>query len=139
MVGCTGISIRNEDAAHIMGLVIKGLHYNKKKITDELLSIIQSVLAMDAKGADTENEISELKSVAQSIGKQGGRELRQQGLIAEITEAVQGLVDGMADSDDFYQEVLDKMVVNDKGHIDVYLKALPFKWSYMDVECAKCP
>ncbi|MCI9492187.1 MAG: recombinase family protein [Lachnospiraceae bacterium] len=177
MVGCTGISIRNEDAAHIMGLVIKGLHYNKKKITDGLIPIIQSVLAMDTKGADIEklsaqlkavgerrtsliafyasgditrdefitakakceDEISELKSVAQSIGEQGGRGLRQQGLIAEITEAVQGLVDGMADSDDFYQGVLDKMVVNDKGHIDVYLKALPFKWSYMDVECAKCP
>ncbi len=134
-----------------------------------MIPIIQSVLAMDTKGADIEklsaqlkavgerrtsliafyasgditrdefitakakceDEISELKSVAQSIGEQG--------LIAEITEAVQGLVDGMADSDDFYQGVLDKMVVNDKGHIDVYLKALPFKWSYMDVECAKCP
>ena len=37
---------------------------------------------------------------------------------------------GVEYEDDFYKEILDKMVVNDKDHIDVYLNLLPLKWSY---------
>ena len=39
-VGCSGISIRNEDATHIMYLVMKELKLNQTKITDKLISVI---------------------------------------------------------------------------------------------------
>ncbi len=197
-VGCRGLSIRNEDAAHIMYLVTSSLRYNKEKITNNLLAIIRSVIfsdlpygitvcpkgaAMDNAGTDSEklksqikailqkrtslkdlytsgdiggdefsaaiekceNEIAGLHSVIDSMPKYPGkcsggafdridkqREMieKQQELAAEITEAVNELINGVEYEDDFYKEILDKMVVNDKGHIDVYLNLLPVKWSY---------
>ena len=197
-VGCRGLSIRSEDATHIMYLVTNSLKYNKEKITNNLLAIIKSIISADMphgiqvcpKGAamditDTdseklksqikatlqkrtnlidlytsgditrdefaaarakcENEIAELQSVMDSMPKYPGkcsggafdridkrreRPSKQQELVAEITEAMNELINGVEYEDDFYKEILDKMVVNDKDHIDVYLNMLPFKWSY---------
>ena len=53
-VGCTAPSIRNEDATHLMYLVTKDLKFNRQKITDNLLSIIKSIIAMDTTGSDVE-------------------------------------------------------------------------------------
>ena len=80
--------------------------------------------------AKCENEIAELQSVIDSIDKQRERPSKQQELVAEITEAMNALMNGVEYEDDFYKEILDKMVVNDKDHIDVYLNLLPLKWSY---------
>ena len=182
-VGCSGLSIRNEDATHIMYLVTSSLKYNKEKITNNLLAIIKSIIssdlpygikvcpkgaAMDTAGTDSEklksqiktieekrtnlidlytsgditrdefsaarakceNEIAELQSVIDSIDKQREMIEKQQELVAEITEAMNELINGVEYEDDFYKEILDKMVVNDKDHIDVYLNLLPLKWSY---------
>ncbi len=197
-VGCRGLSIRSEDATHIMYLVTNSLKYNKEKITNNLLAIIKSIISADMphgiqvcpKGAamditDTdseklksqikatlqkrtnliglytsgditrdefaaarakcENEIAELQSVMDSMPKYPGkcsggafdridkrreRPSKQQELVAKITEAMNELINGVEYEDDFYKEILDKMVVNDKDHIDVYLNMLPFKWSY---------
>ncbi len=162
---------------------MRSLKYNKKKITDNLLTVIKSIIAMDTAGtgseklksqirtiekkrtnlidlyssgditkdeftaarAKCENEIARLQSVIESmteypgkcsegvadqIDKPGEKHLEQQELAAEITEAVNELINGVEYEDDFYKEILDKMIVNDKDHIDVYLKLLPFKWSY---------
>ncbi len=168
-VGCSGLSIRNEDATHIMYLVTSSLKYNKEKITNNLLAIIKSIIAMDTTGTDSEklksqikaieqkrtnlidlytsgditrdeftaarakceNEIAELQSVTDGTDKQREMDEKQQKSVAEITEAMNELINGVEYDDDFYKEILDKMVVNDKDHIDVYLNLLPFKWSYM--------
>ena len=78
--GCTGSSIRNEDATHIMCLVTRSLQYNKKKITENLISIIKSVIsadmpygtyapegmetaAIDTIGTDTEKLRSQIKTI----------------------------------------------------------------------------
>ncbi len=197
-VGCTGMSLRNEDAIHIMYLVTGSLKYNKKKMTGDLLSIIKSVIAsdlsysrkacpkgvsMDNVGTDSEelksqiraigekrtklidlytsgditreeftaarakceNEITKLQSVIESMPrypgkcssgmfaqneKQRERSAKQKELVDEIAEVIQELVNGVEYEDDFYKEILNKMVVNDKDHIDVHLQFLPFKWSY---------
>ncbi len=75
--------------------------------------------------AKCENEIAELQSVIDSIDKQREMIEKQQELVAEITEAMNELINGVEYEDDFYKEILDKMVVNDKDHIDVYLNLLP--------------
>ena len=177
MVGCRGLSIRNEDATHIMYLVTRSLQYNKKKITGNLVSIIKSIIVIDSTGTDYEklkaqiktieekrtnlidiyisgdisrdeftaarakcdNEIARLQSVIDSIDKQRERPSKQQELATGITEAVNELVDGVEYEDDFYKEILDKMVVIDKDHIDVYLNLLPFKWSYTAAKSINCP
>ena len=176
-VGCSGLSIRNEDATHIMYLVTSSLKYNKEKITNNLLAIIQSIIAMDTAGTDSEklksqikaieqkrtnlidlytsgditrdefsaakakceNEIAELQSVIGSIDKQREMIEKQQELVDEITEAMNELINGVEYEDDFYKEILDKMVVNDKDHIDVYLNLLPLKWSYTVAKSVNCP
>lgn len=167
-VGCAGLSIRNEDAIHIMCLVTKSLKYNKEKITNNLISIINSIIAMDTTGIDTEKlkvriqnatdkrtklidiyisgditkeefsaarskcdaEISESQTVIDSIDKQKTTMKHQQELMREITLAINEIVGGLEYDDEFYKGILDKMVVNDRDNIDVYLKFLPFKWSY---------
>ena len=176
-VGCSGLSIRNEDATHIMYLVTSSLKYNKEKITNNLLAIIKSIIAMDTAGTDCEklksqiktfeqkrtnlidlytsgditrdefsaarakceNEIAELQSVINSIDKQREMIEKQQELVTEITEAMNELINGVEYEDDFYKEILDKMVVNDKDHIDVYLNLLPLKWSYTVAKNVNCP
>ena len=51
-VGCVGVSIRNEDAIHIMYLVTKSLKYDKTKVIGNLLSVIKAVIDMDSTGTD---------------------------------------------------------------------------------------
>jgi len=174
-VGCTGLSIRNEDATHIMYLVSRGLKYNREKITENLLSIIKSIIAMDTTGTDVgklkvqiqtiedkrtnlidlymsgdvtreeftaartkcDAEIAELQSVIDSIDKQQLMIKQQQELVKEITDAIGEIVGGMEYEDEFYKQLLDKMVVIDKENIDVYLNLLPMKWSYTVAKASK--
>lgn len=174
-VGCSGQSIRNEDAIHIMYLVTKNLKYNKKKITDNLLSVIKSVISTDTIGADDEKlkaqikpiedkrtklidlymsgnitkeeftaarakceiEISELLSVIESNDKKHEMIEHEQELISEITDAINEIVDGVEYEDEFYNQILDKMVVIDRDNIDVYLNVLPLKWSYTVAKASK--
>ncbi len=98
--GCKATGIRNEDLIHIMFLVCQDLDYDKKKMTDTVLAVIRR---------ETENETAKLK---------------------KIEEAVSEITGGMEYEDEFYRQILDRMVVIDKNHIDVYLKELPVKMSY---------
>ena len=153
----------------------KSLKYNKEKITNNLISIINSIIAMDTTGTDAtklktqiaaiedkrtklidiymsgdiskdefsaarakcDAEIAELQSVIDSIDKQQAMIEHQQQLVNEITEAIKEIVGGVEYEDEFYKHILDKMVVNDKDHIDVYLNLLPLKWSYTVAKASK--
>ena len=174
-VGCTGASIRNEDATHIMFLVTKELKLKQTKIIKNLISIIQSIISMDTTGTDVEklkaqiqtiedkrtklfdiymsgditkeefsaarskcdNEIKELQSVIDSFDKQQTMIRQQQELVQEISDAINEIVGGVEYDDEFYKHILDKMVVNDKDNIDVYLNLLPMKWSYTVAKASK--
>lgn len=50
--------------------------------------------------------------------------------MADIKDAIDELINGIQYEDEYYTQILDKMVINDKNHIDVYLKMLPHKWSF---------
>ena len=174
-VGCTGPTIRNEDAIHIMYLVTKSLKYNKQKITNNLISIITSIIS-DTTGTDTtrikakietatdkrtklidlytsgditkeeftaarakcDDEIAELQSVVDSIDKQQDIIQKQQELVRDITNAINEIISGIEYEDEFYKQLLDKMVVIDKDNIDVYLNLLPMKWSYTVAKSVNC-
>ena len=169
-VGCSGISIRNEDATHIMYLVMKELKLN-------LISVIEPIIATDWTGTDIEKlkgrmdtieekrtklidiymsgditkeefhaarskcdaEISELKSVIDSIGRQQTMTEKQQELMREIRDAMNEIVNGVEYDDEFYKHILDKMVIGDRDNIDVYLNLLPMKWSYTAAKSTNCP
>ena len=48
----------------------------------------------------------------------------------DIKKAIDELISGIESEDEFYTQLLDKMVINDRENIDVYLNLLPLKWSY---------
>ena len=81
-------------------------------------------------------KIAELQSAIDSIGEQQAM-AGQQELIEEIGEAIEEIVGGVEYEDELYKQLLDKMVVNDRDNIDVYLNMLPFKWSYTIVKTSK--
>jgi len=81
--------------------------------------------------AKYDDEIEGFKELIASIEKQGAIRKQQTELIMDITVAVNEIVDGMTLEEEFYRHLLDRMVVNDKDHIDVYLNLLPHKWSYI--------
>lgn len=168
-VGCAGLSIRNEDAAHIMYLVARSLKYNREHMINSLTATIQSILSMDdTAGTDAlrlkaqleaiedkrtklidlymsgditkdefsaarskcDAEIAEFQSITGSTGTQQAKPCSQ--LLKEIEAAIREMAGGVEYEDDFYQHILDKMVVMDKDTIDVYLNLLPMKWSYAE-------
>ena len=72
-------------------------------------------------------EIDSLKSMVESIEKQQIVIAKQKELMEDIKNAIDELINGIQYEDEYYTQILDKMVINDKNHIDVYLKMLPHK------------
>ncbi len=77
-----------------------------------------------------DEEIYKMKAMAEGVEKQQELIRKQQELLLDIKNAVNELANGVLYEDEFYSNLLDKMVVQDKEHIDIYLNMLPYKWSY---------
>ena len=167
-VGCSGESIRNEDAIYLLYLVCRELKINRQKVVDNLTKTIDAVMRIDLTGTSTsalsekieeakkkrtglidlytsgdidkteftalrakyDEDIEKLKSTMEGIEQQQAMILKQQELMADIKNAIDELINGIQYEDEYYTQILDKMVINDKNHIDVYLKMLPHKWSF---------
>ena len=168
-LGCSGESIRNEEAIHIMYLVCKQLTIDRKKISNNLIKTINRVLSMDLTDTDVNgaleykietaqkkrtdlidlytsgsidrneftalrakynSEINRLKSMMKNAEKQQVVIAKQKKLMEDIKKTVNELMVGIEYEDEFYTQLLDRMVVNDRENIDVYLNLLPLKWSY---------
>lgn len=174
-LGCSNPSIRNEDAVHIMYLVTRSLQLEEKKITANLLSVIQSVLSVNTNyshieklkeqihtvedkrtqlidlcisGAITkqefitkreacDKEISELQDTISGIDQQHLLADQQESVMKEITAAIHEIVSGVEYEDAFYSQILERMVVQSKDTVDVYLNLLPIKWSYAVAKASK--
>lgn len=174
-LGCSNPSIRNEDAVHIMYLVTRSLQLEEKKITANLLSVIQSVLSVNTdyshieklkeqiqsvedkrtqlidlciSGAITkqefitkreacDKEISELQNTISGIDQQHLLADQQESVMKEITAAIHEIVSSVEYEDAFYSQILERMVVQSKDTVDVYLNLLPIKWSYAVAKASK--
>jgi hypothetical protein len=77
-----------------------------------------------------EVEAAEIQDLIENVKKEGMLKKQQQSMIQDITNTLNEIVSGMAHDDTYYRNLLDKMVVHDRGHIDVYLNLLPFQWRY---------
>ncbi len=167
-VGCSGESIRNEDAIYLLYLVCRELKINRQKVVDNLTRTIDAVMRIDLTGTSTsalsakieeakkkrtglidlytsgdidkteftalrakyDEDIEKLKSTMEGIEQQQAMILKQRELMADIKNAIDELINGIQYEDEYYTQILDKMVINDKNNIDVYLKMLPHKWSF---------
>ena len=167
-VGCSGESIRNEDAIYLLYLVCRELKINRQKVVDNLTKTIDAVMRIDLTGTSTsalsekieeakkkrtglidlytsgdidkteftalrakyDEDIEKLKSTMEGIEQQQTMILKQRELMEDIKKAIDELINGIQYEDEYYTQILDKMVINDKNNIDVYLKMLPHKWSF---------
>ena len=59
--------------------------------------------------------------------------------LSDIKDVIDELLAGVLYEDEYYTRMLDKMVVHDKDHMDVYIKMLPHKWSFAAAKCVKEP
>ena len=84
-----------------------------------------------------EEEIAEIKSLIENAEQQERIRQEQQTLIGDIEGALSEMIIGMTYDDEFYRNILDRMIVHDRDHIDVVLNRLPFKWNYAIAKAPK--
>ena len=75
-------------------------------------------------------EVEEYRDLVDSVDKQNMLVNEQQNLIKDIKTALKEMISGASNDEEFYRNILNKMVIHDRNHIDVYLNLLPHKWSY---------
>ena len=81
-------------------------------------------------GTKCDEEAARLESEINSMEKTQEDRGGQRRLMEVIACTVEELTGGVEYEDEFYGHLLDRVVVHDKNHIDVYLKELPWNWSY---------
>ena len=84
-----------------------------------------------------DEEIFDIKNLIESVEQQERIHKEHQTLLCDIKKALDEMVSSITHDDDFYRNILDRMIVNDKDHIDVILNLLPFKWSYAIARASK--
>lgn len=77
-----------------------------------------------------DEDIAKMTAMAEDVEKQQDLMQKQQELLLDIKNVITELSNGVLYEDEFYSSILDKMVVQDKEHIEIYLNMLPYKWSY---------
>jgi hypothetical protein len=87
--------------------------------------------------AKCDAEIEGLQSAMERVDKQREMILQQQELFREIHKTVYELIGGVEYDDEFYRQILDKMVVVDREHIYVYLHSFPIRWRYAVSQASK--
>ena len=87
--------------------------------------------------AKCEAESAEIQDLIESVEKKEMLMEQHRALMGDIEHALNEMVSGITHDDVFYRNILNKMVVHDKDHIDVYLNLLPFKWRYAVAKASK--
>ena len=167
-IGCSGESIRNEDALYIMRLVVNSLDCEKDVILSNLVDVINDVVSNGTDNINTDSlqskitqteekqkrlldlymtgdvakdqfieardkciaEIQEYNDLIDSVDKQNLLVNEQKNLMNDIRDSLSEMISGASHDDEFYRNILNKMIIHDRDHIDVYLNLLPHKWSY---------
>ena len=78
-----------------------------------------------------DDEIHKLRQMVESAEAQQEVNEKKNAILKGIGDAIGEIVNGLHYDDEFYREILDRMVVHDREHIDVYLKCLPQKLSFL--------
>ena len=83
-----------------------------------------------------DDEICKLRQMMESAEAQQEVNEKKNAILKEIGDTIREIVNGLHYDDEFYREILDRMVVHDREHIDVYLKCLPQKLSFLGKSAA---
>ena len=105
--GCTGESLRDEDALQILTQVWSALPLERDVIAADVTAALNAVISPE----------------------------RIRPLQAEVT----ALLDGTAQDAAFYAQLLDRMVIHDRAHVEVKQRDFPGTWCFMRAETAAPP
>ena len=117
---------------------IEEIENGRANLLDVFLSGVITKEEFAAARAKCDAEITELQAVIDSVDHQKTMISHEQELLEDIKNAVNEIIDGAEYEDAFYKQILDRMVINNRDNIDVYLKLLPFKWSYTISKAVNC-
>lgn len=120
---------------------LSGSTQKLKKQIEELSGKHEKLLELYMGGCIEKDEFTEQREKLNSQidgvkskidGIRNGNDLRnrQSELYKDIEKAVNELIEGAEYEDEFYKQILDKMVIVDKNTIDLYLNILPEKWRF---------
>lgn len=77
-----------------------------------------------------DEQIADVKIQIESIASGNALKGDQDQLLCDIEKTILDLVNGVEYEDEFYKQILDKMVIVDKNTVDLYLNILPEKWRF---------
>ncbi|MCQ2479299.1 MAG: recombinase family protein [Clostridia bacterium] len=152
-IGCNNNAINNDYLIEIMQKICQNLPVKKDEISEEILSIISSVFHQKNDNFQRINQIKnkqlsliELynskeitreefsvyrKKYEEDIKKLSAENEKENTInLSEIRTAIADILNGTAGEDWFYSFIIQKIIVNSKENIDVYIKNLPDKWSF---------
>lgn len=80
------------------------------------------------KKEEYENKIAELHSLLTDADKERKDAYDSEAAIKDITSYINNILSGNQRDEIFYQNIVEKIVVYDRRHMDIYLRLLPYKW-----------
>jgi len=81
-----------------------------------------------------DTDMENLKQRIKEAKKQKEITANQEEMMADIAATIRALALGEKQDDTFYRNIVEKIVVHSREHIEIYLNLLPYKWSYMLAE-----
>lgn len=78
-----------------------------------------------------DNERELLEEQKKETEKQKELSDNQQQILDEIAVSIRALALGEQQDDTFYRNIVEKIVVHNRQHIDISLNLLPYKWAYL--------
>lgn len=109
--GCPGTGIRNEELIHLIHLIYQKLEFDHIRISRHLSGIIRKVLLTDPPEQTSDPSVS------------------SESFIEHIETITDNLITGSLYDEEFFAQLLDKIIINDESHVEIYLHQLPFKWN----------
>lgn len=79
---------------------------------------------------DCDAELKKINETENSIFENKAQSEEERKVLRDIERTLSAILYGMEADDEFYKNILEKMIVHDRGHIDVHLKQFPFKWEF---------
>ena len=81
-----------------------------------------------------DDEITELQERIDGTDRRKALGDRRDVVSDDAEKAIGEIIGGVECDGEFYRHILDRIVVHNRDHFDVYLKSLPYKWSFSRVQ-----
>ncbi|MEM1484938.1 recombinase family protein [Oscillospiraceae bacterium PP1C4] len=108
---------------------VQQLTQKKQNLIDLFLNLEISKADFHLMNARYEADIAALEQEKLRCVNQAELQKNQPAALDYMIRMIEGMVTGEIQSEPFYRNILDKIVVYDRSHMDIYLDLVPFKFS----------